>query len=263
MDVDAAAAASSSPAASTPRAARWRLGGALWLLGMPGVVAVVWAVVPPLMAHQALLPVPLWAMVVLSGLQTALLLAGAVALGVVLSPQVGLTAPAIAAWTQSRPVLPVLGRQLAPGLGGGLAGAAGLYLLSLLAPEALRPADAGSAMPWTARLLYGGITEELLMRWGAMTVLLWLGWRVLQGGREVPRRALVAAAVVGSAVLFALGHLPAAQALAGTLTPQVIAFPPLGNMAWGLAAGALFARYGLEAAMVAHVLAHALSYPLL
>ena len=248
---------------SARRAALWRLGGALWLLGMPGVVAVVWAVVPPLMAHQALLPVPLWAMVLLSGLQTALLLAGAVALGVVLAKRVGLGAPAVAAWLQSRPVMPVLRRQLVPGLCGGLAGAALLCTLSLIAPDALRPADPGSAMPWAARLLYGGITEELLMRWGAMTLLLWLGWRGVQSGRGAPRRALVAVAVGLSALLFALGHLPAAQALAGALTPQVVAFVLLGNMAWGLVAGALFARYGLEAAIVAHVLAHALSYPFL
>ena len=96
-----------------------------------------------------------------------------------------------------------------------------------------------------------------------MTLLLWLGWHVVQGGRGAPRNALVVAAVVFSALLFALGHLPAAQALAGVLTPQVLAFVLLGNMAWGLVAGALYARYGLEAALLAHVLAHTLSHPFL
>ena len=248
---------------SAHRAAQWRLGGALWLLGLPGVVAVVWAVVPPLMAHQALLPLPLWAMVLLSGFQTALLLAGAVALGVVLAARVGLEAPAVAAWLQSRPVVPVLKRQLVPGLCGGLAGAVFLGGLSLITPNALQPAEPGSSMPWAVKLLYGGVTEELLVRWGVMTLLLWLGWRVVQGGRGAPRSALVVAAVVLSALLFALGHLPAAQALAGALTAQVVAFVLLGNIAWGLAAGALYARYGLEAALLAHVLAHALSHPFL
>ncbi len=257
MDTDDAATVSGH------RAAQWRLGGALWLLGMPGVVAVVWAVVPPLMAHQALLPLPLWAMVLLSGLQTALLLAGAVALGVLLAARVGLGAPAVAAWLQSRPVVPVLRRQLVPGLCGGLGGAALLCTLSLIAPDALQPGDPRSAMPWLVKLLYGGVTEELLVRWGVMTLLLWLGWRVVQGGRGAPRNALVVAAVVLSALLFALGHLPAAQALAGVLTPQVLAFVLLGNTAWGLIAGALYARYGLEAALLAHVLAHALSHPFL
>ena len=45
----------------------WRLGAALWLLGLPGVVAVVWALLPPLAAHAELLRWPLWAVLLLSG----------------------------------------------------------------------------------------------------------------------------------------------------------------------------------------------------
>ena len=71
----------------------------------------------------------------------------------------------------------------------------------------------------------------------------------------------MAAAVVFSALQFALGHLPAAHAAAGALTPAVLAFVLVGNTAFGLVAGVLFARYGLEAAMLAHLLAHTLSHP--
>ena len=91
MAVDNAVLAESAGAPGQP--AKWRLGGALWLLGMPGVVAVVWALLPPLKANEALLPLPLWAVVLLSGLQTAVLLALAVAVGVWLAPRVGLRAP--------------------------------------------------------------------------------------------------------------------------------------------------------------------------
>ena len=66
-----------------------------------------------------------------------------------------------------------------------------------------------------------------------------------------------------SALLFALGHLPAAQAMAGALTAPVVAFVLVGNTAFGLVAGWLFARRGLEAAIIAHGLAHLLSHPLL
>ena len=242
---------------------KWRLGALLWLLGMPGVVAVVWALLPALAAHQALLPLPLWAVLLLSGLQTAVLLALAVAVGVFLAPRVGLAAPAASAWLAGAPVLPGLRPQLAPGLWGGLAGAAWLWALSLIAPQALQPSDPGSTMPWVVKLLYGGITEELLLRWGVMTLLVWLGWRWVQRGQGQPGPGVVVAAVVLSALLFALGHLPAAQAIAGALTPSVVAFVLIGNTAFGLVAGGLYARYGLEAAMVAHVLAHALSHPLL
>lgn len=245
----------------SPRAQKWRLGIALWLLGMPGVVAVVWALVPPLAAHQALLPLPLWAMVLLSGLQTAVLLALCVAVGVALAPRVGLAAPAVSAWLQGLPVTGILRRQGVPGTVGGLAGAVWLWGLSLIAPQALRPSDPAGAASLGVKLLYGGISEELLVRWGVMSLLLWLGWRFVQRGQGTPSRGVMAAAVVGSALLFALGHLPAAHAIAGILTPSVVVFVLVGNTAFGLIAGWLYARHGLEAAILAHVLAHALSHP--
>ena len=261
MAIDSAACA--GPASAALRRSKWRLGGALWLLGMPGVVAVLWALLPLLRGHEALLPLPLWAVVLLSGLQTAVLLALAVAVGVWLSPRVALQAPAISAWLDARPVAPVLRAQYKPAMLGGIAGAMWLWALSLVAPAALQPSGAQSAMPLVAQLLYGGITEELLVRWGVMTLLLWVGWRVVQRGQGPPGKALVAVVVLFSALLFALGHLPAAQAMAGVLTPQVIAFVLVGNTAFGLVAGWLYARHGLEAALIAHVLAHLLSYPLL
>jgi hypothetical protein len=255
------------PADMPPRSSavsRWRLGIVLWLLGMPGVVAVVWALYPPLAANAALFPLPLWAIVLLSGLQTAVLLAIAVAMGVWLAPRLGLQAPAVAAWLGGRPVGPALEAQWLPGVLGGLAGAAWLWALAQVAPSELKPADAGGAMPLVVKLLYGGITEELLVRWGVMTLLLWLCWRLgPQRGQGLPGRTVVGAAVGASALLFALGHLPAAQAMAGLLTAPLVAFVLAGNTVFGLVAGWLFARRGLEAAVLAHVLAHLLSHPFL
>lgn len=262
MAVDTAARADAAHAPAQP--GKWRLGGALWLLGMPGVVAVVWTLLPTLKANEALLPLPPEAVLLLSGLQTAVLLALAVALGVWLTPRVGLQAPAMSSWLAGRPAGPALGAQLLPGFCGGVAGAAWLWVLSRLSPTALlQPADPSSTMPLVVKLLYGGITEELMVRWGVMTLLLWLGWRLLQRGQGRPGKGLVAAAVLLSAVLFAVGHLPAAQALAGVLTVPVVAFVLVGNTVFGLVAGWLFARQGLEAAIIAHVLAHWLSSPLL
>ena len=261
MAVDSAAC--TKPMMAALRPSKWRLGGALWLLGMPGVLAVLWALLAPLRGNEALLPLPLWAVVMLSGLQTAALLALAVAVGAWLSPRVGLQAPAISAWLDARPVAPVLRAQCKPAVLGGIACATWLWVLSLVAPAALQSSSTESAMPLVVKLLYGGITEELLVRWGVMTLLLWVGWRVVQRGQGPPGKALVAVAVLFSAVLFALGHLPAAQAMAGLLTLPVVAFVLVGNTVFGLVTGWLYARHGLEAAMLAHILAHLLSHPVL
>ncbi|MBL7088129.1 CPBP family glutamic-type intramembrane protease [Acidovorax sp.] len=263
MAVDNAAEADAARAPVQP--SKWRLGGALWLLGMPGVVAVVWALFPTLKANEALLPLPLplGAVLLLSGLQTAMLLALAVTLGVWLAPRVGLRVPAVSCLLVGQPIGPALRAQLVPGMVGGVAGAAWLWALSQVAPTALQPSDPASAMPLGVKLLYGGITEELLVRRGMMTLLLWLGWRVLQRGQRQPGKVLVVVAVLLSALLFAFGHLPAAQALAGVLTMPVVAFVLVGNTVFGLVAGWLYARHGLESAIIAHVLAHLLSFPVL
>ena len=261
MDTDNAVGAGAVHAPAQP--AKWRLGCTLWLLGMPGVVAVVWALLPTLKANESLLPLPLWAVVVLSGLQTALLLVLAVVVGVWLAPRVGLRAPAVSSWLAGQSIVPALRAQSLPGVWGGVLGAAWLWGVSQVAPTALAPSDPASAMPLVVKLLYGGITEELLVRWGVMTLMLWLGWRVVQRGQGPPGKALLVFAVLFSALLFALGHLPAAQALAGALTLPIVVFVLVGNTAFGLVAGWLYARHGLEAAIMAHGLAHLLSYPLL
>lgn len=51
MALDTAAGADAAHAPAQP--GKWRLGGALWLLGMPGVVAVVWTLLPTLKANEA------------------------------------------------------------------------------------------------------------------------------------------------------------------------------------------------------------------
>jgi hypothetical protein len=230
---------------------------------MPGVVAVVWALLPTLREHQEVLPLPLWSMALLGGLQTSVLLVLAVALGAGLAHRVGLRAPAVSAWLLGQPVGSALRTQWRAGALGGVAGAAWLWALAQLAPAALTPADAASALPLAVKLLYGGITEELLARWGVMSLLLWLGWRVVQRGQGRPSRTLVALAIGLSALVFAAGHLPAALAMAGALDAPVLAYVLVGNTAFGLVAGWLYARHGLEAAILAHMLAHALAHPLL
>lgn len=97
------------------------------------------------------------------------------------------------------------------------------------------------------------------MRWGMMTVLLWLGWRVLQRGQGRPRSALLAVAIALSALAFAAGHLPAVVAMGVSLDAAVVAYVLVGNTIPGVLFGLLYWRYGIEAAIGAHMLGHALS----
>jgi membrane protease YdiL (CAAX protease family) len=104
-------------------------------------------------------------------------------------------------------------------------------------------------------LLYGGIVEELMLRWGIMTLLAWIGWRVLQRGQGAPRPALVWTANILAALLFGIGHLPALAAMVA-LTPLIIFRTVLLNALGGVLFGWLFWRRNLETAMVAHAATH-------
>ncbi|OYR58478.1 hypothetical protein DJ70_03035 [Halorubrum halodurans] len=114
------------------------------------------------------------------------------------------------------------------------------------------------------RLLYGGITEEILLRWGVMAPIAFVLWRVraaVGGGHDAgtgtgtPSAATTWVAIVASAVLFGLGHLPA-LASSVELSAALVVRTVLLNGVVGVALGWLFWRRSLEAAMVAHAAFH-------
>ncbi len=243
-------------AAAVPRR---RFGLLLWVAGILGVVVITATALPQLLG-QVTLPAPLAVILLASLAQSACLLALAVWSGVALTPAIGLRAPAFEAAVTGRPIAQALRPQLLPGLMAGVLGGMLLFAVGLYAPAALVEAQKHLALPLVARVLYGGITEELLLRWGLMTALLWLAWRFLQHRRGAVHAGFVWLAIAVSAFIFGAGHLPAAAALVGALDANVVAFVIGVNTVFGLLFGYLFWRYGLESAMIAHALAHVVSY---
>jgi hypothetical protein len=156
-------------------------------------------------------------------------------------------------------VWPALKPQLLPaGVVGLLVGCL-LLVLASGAPAQLQALSPAHEIPLAAKLLYGGVTEEILMRWGLMTALIWLPWRLLQKRVGPPRRSLVVAGIVAAAVLFGVGHLPAAAAMGAELSGSVVGYIIAGNAVPGILFGWLYWRSGLEAAILAHALAHAVA----
>lgn len=106
------------------------------------------------------------------------------------------------------------------------------------------------------RVLYGGITEELLLRWGVMSLLVVILWKVLARKTAQPSSGIVWVAIVLSAVLFGIAHLPSAATTYGAITVDVLVFVLLANGVAGIIFGWLYWRHSLEAAMIAHGGAH-------
>jgi membrane protease YdiL (CAAX protease family) len=115
-------------------------------------------------------------------------------------------------------------------------------------------------LPLAVRVLYGGVTEEVLIRWGLMTALAWAAWRLFGKESPGPSGAMMWSAVVLSALVFGLSHVPAVAGLLGEVPASLAAYVTIGNAVFGVVAGYLFWRYGLEAAIGAHVLAHVFAY---
>jgi membrane protease YdiL (CAAX protease family) len=260
------------PVQDVEAAAQRRQAGLLVLLGVIGIVAVL----PYGFALQAdkLAEVTkqtgasLLSLALVSAAPSTIFVLIAVVAGLAAARRVGLHAPVTAALSRGEPVGPLLRSFLGPAVGTGLVFGAAVVLLddqffNLRVPElrALNQAAMAHHSLWKAALacLYGGFTEELLVRLFLMSVvalgLVHLG-RVLGGGKVGPQgrwSALLAANVI-AAVLFGLLHLPATAALV-KLTPLLVLRAVVQNGLVGLACGFLFMRRGLEAAMVGHLTA--------
>lgn len=251
---------------------RWRttLRGtaALFLLGMVGVFVVAVSTVPTLRAIPALAQLPYPLLVVLAAVNSTILLAVFVTLGALTAPKIGLRSHVFSWATRADPKWETFRGSVpqAVGVGVGLFVVAGLLdvgFSQFVALETATPlSDAASLRALTAsvpiRLFYGGITEELLLRWGLMAPIAWGIWRVrsrLTAGSTTPTDSTMWGALVLSSVLFGVGHLPAAAAVSPLTLPAVGRIVSL-NTVVGLGFGWLYWRRSLETAMVAHMTFH-------
>ena len=238
----------------------WRVFGVLMAGALVGVVGILPYVLTLLdgmsRGVRDMLP-SRWILLPLQVVQTMVLIGAATALGLWLGPKVGLGAPLLYGlvrrdW-ESRSRLRAL---LLPSAVWGVLVGVAIVLLDLwvFAPQlAAAGRDTAALQPpaWQGLLasFYGAIPEELLMRLGLMTLLVWLGARLTHA--SVPRPAVVWTAIVITALLFGVGHLPTTATVL-SLTPLVIARALLLNGIGGIVFGWLYWKRGLLAAMLAH-----------
>lgn len=219
-----------------------------------------------LLPIETLVPprLPWWALRAASLVQPALLTAAAIWCGTRLGPRLGLGTPLTEAVLTSGDAGAVLSRQLSAALPAGLLVAAVLIVYEREFAPLLATGSAAAArlaafkIPVVTRLLYGGIVEELVTRFGLVTLFAWLLARSLSQGAS-PTVSLYWLAIGFAALLFAFGHLPVVYLLAPHPPARLVAAVIVGNALPGMIFGWLFWRRGLEAAMIAHATAHAVA----
>lgn len=248
----------------------WMLWLVLVLVCVPGVFIVAPGVLDRMVeaARKRLGTIPDMpprpVVIALAVLQSLILIALAAAVGVWLAPKVGFSAPFFEVLVAGESLWPAIMPQLGPTLLVSILGSAAflalyyLYFRPRLDPETLAVSEElRNGLGLAGRVLYGGIVEEVLTRWGLLTLLVWLGSLIV--GQVTP--ALIWVAIVVAGVLFGLGHLPSYLGAGCRKTPIFVASSITLNLWASLIFGWLFWQYGLLAAMLAHALFHLIWYP--
>tara|TARA_R110002111_G_scaffold178202_2_gene244171 strand:- start:325 stop:1110 length:786 start_codon:yes stop_codon:yes gene_type:complete len=122
--------------------------------------------------------------------------------------------------------------------------------LAETARDQSRDTNTFSSLQLTLLSFAAGVREELVFRFGLMTLFTWIGIKLF----AIPKAnsLLIWTANLCAVIPFALVHSINAIGLGIPVTPGLIAVILLSNGAVGLLFGWLYARYGLVAAMTAH-----------
>jgi membrane protease YdiL (CAAX protease family) len=234
----------------------------VWLTGLFGVLALLTQEPPAQLidAAPALRKMPDVALRGLLLVNPLILVTVAAAVGAWLAHRAGLRS-ALAGTAGARldaPTAMITGLVLAGVLVG-----ADAVLADRLGPAWEHVLAQSRAQPWLPQLtlgvLYGGLAEEVLLRWGLMSLLVWAASRLVQrpgDAADQSRNAAVWFGIAASAAVFAVGHLPTLGQSVELTGPIVARTLGLNAMA-GLAYGWLFWRRSLESAMLAHATTHA------
>ncbi|RKW23809.1 CPBP family intramembrane metalloprotease [Candidatus Gracilibacteria bacterium] len=103
------------------------------------------------------------------------------------------------------------------------------------------------------RFLYGGITEEILVRFGIMTLFVWIFSKIFKSQKNY----IFWFGIIISSIIFGILHLPIVIiSLNGAITWQLIGYIIFGNAIVGVVFGYLYFKKGLETAMIAHIVTH-------
>jgi hypothetical protein len=206
-------------------------------------------------------PLPLPLVLALGLIQNTIILAVMIGVGLLLTAKLALPgAPLIEDWRDGKSIAARLRTMIQPAMMTGLGvGIAVLVMFVLLLRDEIPQLPVGKAALtpiWKRFLLcfYGGLTEEIIMRIFAFSLLLWVVSKILRSGTGTPSRKVLWIANIILALLFGLGHLGSVIPLMPITFNLVLGALMLNGVA-SVAFTGLYMRRGLETAMLAHFIA--------
>jgi hypothetical protein len=243
---------------------RWNWKVFLVLVGL--IIPAAFAILPYTL-HQQNLSFS-WEILVLdreiNSILPTVLLGG---IGLILATRIGLGMPFTEAWVKREPVPYRFRSRVAIALIAGVAlvlSSVFLHAVIFDPPLHVMLAKLGIPIPKAAQTRPGygflaaisaGIMEETLFRLFGLSVLAWLGGLLFHHADGRPKPTVLWTANILFALSFGVAHLPAQTNIGLPINPLVVTATIVLNGIGGLLFGWLFFPFGLESAILAHILA--------
>ena len=234
-----------------------KLGLTLFAIGLLGILTMLTVTISldslPKQVTEKFSPQALQLLILIN---PTILLLIAVVIGTILFDKVGLTVPTISSILKIEKPNTTFWEQLKYGISLGLITGilttlVGLVFKSSIPQEFI---ELGNKIKITtlARLGYGGFTEELLMRFGFMTLVVWIVFKITKQLNNKTHWI----GIILATLLFSFGHFPVVFGVVKHPAISLLAYILIGNSIAGIFFGWLYWKKGLEAAFVGHIFAH-------
>jgi len=235
-----------------------KLGLALFILGFLGVLTLLTATLPLPLNNlpEQLAQLPPFIIKLLILINPTILLLIAVTVGTVLYDKVNLTVPTISSLLRIKHPQTSFIQQLKYGVSLGLL--AGIFIMLIafifkqVIPEEFKILENKIEFTLLARFGYGGIVEELLLRFGFMTLVVWITSKLTRRLNDITYWI----GIILPAILFAVAHFPIVFASVSHPSFLLLTYILIDNFIGGLIFGWLYWKKGLEAACIAHIFTH-------
>ncbi|MHC4560873.1 MAG: CPBP family intramembrane glutamic endopeptidase [Planctomycetota bacterium] len=202
------------------------------------------------------LPIPFPIALLVLIIQAVLFSSIAIFIGLFLGKKVGLGAPIIEGWLKVEPTITGLKSILKISAFLGVLVGVSIFILDrfvfAIFVDPITPFQA--TPPLIQRILasfYGGICEEVVMRLFAMTLIVWVSYKIKRTKDNTPTNLGLWLAIILVSLVFGLGHIPMTAAFM-KITPIVVIRALVLNSIAGTVFGWLYWKKGLESAMVSH-----------
>ncbi len=134
----------------------------------------------------------------------------------------------------------------------GIFGMLSTFVFNSIIPLEFKQLENNLQVSILAKIGYGGITEELLTRYGFMTFAVWIVFKITNKLNHFSYWI----GIIISSVLFALGHFPAVFASSSNASTILLTYVFISNFFSGITFGWLYWKKGLESSIIGHILAH-------